>query len=337
MTGPKRLNGNEIIDVLGGSDWFDDTDDGYLVVRYYTIATIDVSKIAGLDPSPSTYIYLDEPFRIAVVRIDEQKYTHHIPWLISDADGNPVPTVERLDRMLPSSFYSIISTPLRGNQVDGYNATMARMDQFVGVMRARIGNNLFYQMVREALVAVATGDMQTLTDVLMLPTDCDGPFIKSSDWREAEDILKRIQELGESKRNRIQLALGFFERASQQRVRNKLFQYWVSIELICDTHSTGKIQTKLEKAYGSRGSYVRNQLGFSNLTKMRQDLFHRGLDHDVPRDVERYIQSSFLDLLRYTLRLPSQRHIARYIDSGFDVSRFKHDVGTANIVTVKGP
>lgn len=241
------------------------------------------------------------------------------------------------DRVLPHTDYVLISTPIRGAGNNGYEKASLAVDGFVSTLRLAGGNNLLRDLVREAAVDVSSGEMRTLTKIIPVPTEIEGPFTTATTWKQHKELIDAISCANDSERKRITLATQLVERAFASQGALKFFSYWVAIEVAVDTHSTGRIITLLTKAYGRSNAYIQNDLGFEYLKETRTAVFHGGEYYQAPADVERYIQSLFLDLVRAKLGLSCKGYMAGLVKAGFDVTRLDRVVGKARILTVEGP
>ncbi len=176
--------------------------------------------------------------------------------------------------------------------------------------------------------------MITPTPIVKLPQPFDGPFLNNDNFGELQEILDALQDQSLQISNRICLALELFEHGAQETSNSKFFYYWSAIEVLCDTHRTARILGKLANAYAATRGHVQNELGFDLVKLMRTDLFHRGISHDVPQDVERYIQAMFIDLLRLELSLACRRQMEYQIREGFSIDRLRREIGQSNVVTI---
>ncbi len=82
---------------------------------------------------------------------------------------------------------------------------------------------------------------------------------------------------------------------------------------------------------------MRHDIGMRRFVKMRNDLFHTGMWSDVPEDIERYAHLLLRDFLRQSLGLPCKRHVAIYVESGFDVGRLSWDKAKFHTKIVSAP
>lgn len=80
--------------------------------------------------------------------------------------------------------------------------------------------------------------------------------------------------------------------------------------------------------------HVQNNLGLERLINLRTALFHNGEHHDIPQDVERYIQVVFLDLARASLKLSCKNFVSDYISQGFDLARLDRIKGRSIIASI---
>ncbi len=279
-------------------------------------------------------MYSGVPFRVVVAEISEQEYVSHFPWLIRSQRSNNKIYVEKIDRMLPSTVYILVSTPIRGTGAHAYDNASRLMDGFVGMLRLVGGNNLLRQLVREAAVDVSSGNMMTPTDTVPVPNAIEGPFATAETWQQLKEVTDAIAAADDSERGRITLATQLVEKAFSSHGAFKFFSYWVALEVAAEEHSSGKIITLLAKSYGQSRAYIQNDLGFQHLWKTRTGVFHGGEYYEVPADVERYMQCLFLDVVRATLGLESRRYMAAAVHAGFDVKRLDRAVAQANILRV---
>lgn len=327
------IKSSEFLDQLYDENWFKEGEQGLVYLRYYSMPfePTDDFYIPGLDGE--TVEFSGAPFRIIVAHISEQKYISNIPWLITSDSRKPKITVESISRMLPSSVYILVSTPIYAEE-DTYENASIRMDGFAGMLRIIGGNNLLSQFVREGTVDVSSGDIKTLTEAVFLPTRIEGPFATEETWQQLKEVTNAITSKGGSDGNRITLATQLIERAFTSKDSLKFFSYWVALEVAADTHSHGKIITLLSKAYKQKKAYIQNNLGFQYLWETRQTVFHKGETYTVPPDIERYFQNLFLDVVRKKLGLKCKRNMATMVEDGFDVNRLNRKSAHFNILTI---
>jgi len=327
-----KLPGSEFLAQLYESSWFGPEDEKQIFIRYYTPVLLSPEKFTT-QPSTQRYQLLGRPFRVAIAEIADQEYMSHHPWFTSSPTGDSRLLVERLQRKLPTSLYTLLSTPLAPGDRGWITATRD-MDSFASLLRSSLGSNFVFKVAREAIVAIPSGDMAAPTPIIPMPQPPDGPFLERANFDSLREILEALPRAPTDVAARAVFALELLERAAQEASASKFFYYWVAVEVLCATYKTKKIITQLTKAYNASRSHVQNTLGFDAIYDMRTDLIHYGRAHDMPQDVERYVRALFMDLLRLHLGLPCAREMERHIASGFSVDRLKREVGRTKVLSI---
>lgn len=327
----ERMPDARLLDFLCDPAWFDGQAAGQIFVRYYVPVLVGHHQLR-LANTFEQYEIGGIPLRLAIVHIADQVYVSHHPAWTSKASGNTALVVEALQRKLPDSLYVLLSTPLAA--VQDWPAAARTMDRLASVLRYAFGTNFVFSVAREAIVDISSGNMVTPSPLIPTPQPADGPSLGSEQRELLQEVLAALPGKSGELADRVLFSLELFERAAQQLSGAKFFYYWIGIEVLCGTHGMQSILSKLEKAYGAKRSYLQNDLGFTRMWHMRTELFHHGQQHDLPQDVERYVQALFMDLVRFHLDLPCRRHVEDAIRHGFQIERLKREIGTSNVLSI---
>jgi hypothetical protein len=129
------------------------------------------------------------------------------------------------------------------------------------------------------------------------------------------------------------LALHLIEQSARDGSSTKFFHFWTALEVLIGTHRTAVIANCLVRAYGCDRAFVSNVLGFDEITRRRQRLFHEGEAHDIPQDVEGYLQAMFKDLLREELGLAPLKLMGQQLNASFRIERLHPEISTTNVGT----
>lgn len=328
---PELMPAAALLDYLHDPAWFGDREAKEIFVRYYTPVSVPEDRI-GPDNTFQKYEVSGVPIRSLLVEISDQVYMSHHPSWTSSPKGDTVLVVERIQRKLPRSLYLLLSTPL--SPVQDWQTAARNLDKLAALVRCSLGTNFVFSIAREAIVSIPGGSMVTPTPIMPTPQAPDGPFLASQNVASLQELIGALRSAGRELSDRALFALELFERGAQQLAGLKFFSYWIAIEVLCGTDSTGKILTKLTKAYGSSRSDIQNRLGFDAVKVLRTELFHHGRQHDMPQDVERYVQAMFLDLFRLHLGLPHEGHMRQAVERGFCVERLRREVGLSNVLAI---
>ncbi len=302
-----------------GDDWVND-DINEFFVRYYAAPFIDDNKTSLPAKPGEEKTFMEVPYRFSFAHISDQKYTSTMISPTGGGENDVNFFCEDIKRTLPPTRYVLISTPILKTGNEGYKGCINRLDQFVGVLRAVCGNSLFREVAREATVSVPGGSMKTPSRTIRMPKPCEGTVVNSTHWDRCFSLLEKMEKVNTADRDRLILAVQLFEKAAREESPANFFLYWVSIEVLCDTHKTGAIKKKLKQSYSKSMSFIQNDLGFEALINLRTNVFHNGQAVNLGVDAERYIQVIFLDLLNAILGENCERYVEKYIESGFDLS-----------------
>jgi hypothetical protein len=313
--------------------WFYGQEKRLVLIRYYSVVNLPRERLSPV-PSVERISLSGDPFRLVLAEISDQSYVTREPRLVSNEDGSSRIVVEATNRVLPSTLYALVSAPLLN--LEAWEETSRRMGRVAALIRANFGRNFLYELVREAIVEIPSGNMTHASPVVPFPQSFDGPYIEPDRWRALEEILAALDAKQPQMRSRVLSALELFEKGSEETGGLKAFFYWVAAEVLCNTDKSACILDRLSKAYAVKRGFVQNYLGFDLIKDLRTDLIHHGLTHDFPQDVEKYIQSMFMDLLRFHLGLDCHRLMEAEIIKGFVVERLRRDIGLANVISFQG-
>jgi hypothetical protein len=315
------MTGEDVLRQLIDPSWFD-SGSGTARMRFYSVLLASESGLDQWGSGDATGF----PVIAAIARVHELNYKSHVGAIVTRPHEAPRATVSRADRTLPDGLYLILSTPERDPR-----ATQMLLDAYAGVMRLSHGNNIAHALVLEGTVDSTSGEMFMHLPTLNLPQPCDGPWLEPSDFDIVDETFDALARAHGALKNRAVLALRLLEQSARDLGDTKFFHFWTALEVLLDTHRTAVIATCLARAYERDRSFVANVLGFDKITRRRQRLFHEGVAHDIPQDVEAYLHALFQDLLREQLQLPTRRLMAQQLSRGFDIQRLDPEFGASKV------
>jgi hypothetical protein len=334
--GSEEIPNGKFVDYLICDDWFNQTHDNYIYVRYYSMPFVPGKEFEIIGMDGSEVVIDDVKFRVLVTRIVDQNYECVIPNMVCDEEGNNKIVLDKIKRNMHGNYYIVISTPMNEESYGEYDKASDNMDKFSGMLRSIYGNNLLYAFVREGSVNVSTKKIRTLTESVKSLNPQHGPHATYHKTRIFSKISESLTTHYKQEGSRIMLAFQLVEKAANTRGVFKLFAYWVAIEVAANNDSTGKIVTLLAKAYKKKNGYIKNDLGLTKIIAARNAVFHNGTEYSLPSDVERYIQCVFLDVIGAKLGLEIG-YMEGMIGEGFPIGRLNYEKFQSNMLTVKGP
>lgn len=315
------MNGMEHLKYLYDENWFESAEKSSIWLRLYSLIGIPWDCLEDMASIAPKFFQEEKPVRINYATIKELENNFALVRVISDQKGHTNFLIKKFKDELPHSSYLLMSSPY---EVDGKKYDLEEIpniqDRVAALLRMHLGNNFLREKVFDGYVSLGNGQMTSLIPIISNPLEIEGPFFSKENFGFSEETFKGIKSLGDTnKKDRISIALGLFENGGDDKETNKFFYYWVSIETLCGTNSTGKIITKLARHYNKNNGFVQNKLGFDFIRKIRTNLFHNGEKPIIDQNTERYLQLMFIDLLRNELSLPCQRNMEKMVNKGFDV------------------
>jgi hypothetical protein len=202
------------------------------------------------------------------------------------------------------------------------NTIKSEFDKAAALIRACTGKNTLYCIASEGGHNAKTS-LQVTADktIERLPSVLDGPIKNPFVWDLIQEVIINLDSASEEKRNRITLALEILNKAISDP-KLSLFFYWSAMEMICDASSGTKLRSKISNCYSLLNQHEADKkFGFTKLYKWRGELVHKGLHKEIPADIERYLQTLIIDLIRYELGLKNMKFAEKCLSSKhFDFS-----------------
>lgn len=326
----EQLDSEELKKALYDKDWFYNSENSAVWFRYYSLLGIPWSdfSLEGFSKSQDSMV------RILFLTIDGQDYKSNFVSMLSDNRGDLKIYNEKIDRVLPYGFYVIVTTPyiVDGKRLNEKDVTR-KLDSVTSILRMHLGNSFLRDIVREGFVDLKSGNMTESLPTLEFPNSkVDGPFLNADVWNDYVEVRNKLLESTSDIKDRIELALEFFEMGANEHSWKKFFYYWVGIEvLLDDPKNTTEIANKLGSCYECDGQsdFIQKILFLNDKDKedgvfyRRRKLFHKGKrPESLNSGDERYIQCMFLDLLRGELGLECKKYMENMVNSGYKPTEF---------------
>jgi hypothetical protein len=145
----------------------------------------------------------------------------------------------------------------------------------------------------------------------------DGPFDSPSMTKNIAETLSIIISSKDLNKDRAVFALELFTKANESvrdSLRVRIFQYWSSIETLCNTNDCSAL---LKHLFNNNhdSTTKENQKLFKGTRALRHNVTHKGHDPSAcPHTLERFLQVVFLDMLRSILKLNYEGYVEQFID-----------------------
>lgn len=305
-------NGSNFQDLFP-KNWYTKPEESFFWIRIYTMIPVAHSQI--------TKIFSDVQFEIndnghpvwftglggifSDLSDIESKILHSDP-----KTGSIIMPMETRKKNLPLSSYFILACP---SIVDGEkleeNAIIQRLNRVEAILSAYLGNNFLHKLVFEAQWSALTGSNKhnVYGEAIATPQSCDGPFVSQDNWRMVQDTFTKINAIScADKKARIKRALEFYQSGKATKdigAAEKFFFYWTAITVLCGGEGTMDINRRFQKIYGMTQQEVETHLRWKDVLNLRNNFFKQGKSINFHKEIERYLQFLFLDLLRHEIGL----------------------------------
>lgn len=147
-------------------------------------------------------------------------------------------------------------------------------------------------------------------------SNTDGPFDSPSMAKNITEILSVIVSKKTSKTDRVLFSLELFTKANESirdSLRVRIFQYWSSIETLCDTNDRSQLLKHLFNESRDPALEDSKKL-FKDTRVLRHNVTHKGHEPSAcPHTLERFLQVVFVDMLRKILNLNYEGYAEQFI------------------------
>lgn len=198
---------------------------------------------------------------------------------------------------------------------DDEKLSRERLSSAAGFLAAFGGRALLHEMLLE--VSVTESSESFLSPEFVAPLIGGVPRVDSPYLRFIEDSSVRLDALNEQTRNRVRLALRWFDMAVRDEGVDAFLKHWLALETLAmpDTTNIRPLEELLASHYGIGYADARERFNVRRLFGMRSDIVHNGdLRHPDVRLLV-YVQALFMDALRATLGVAPAYRAARLLES----------------------
>ncbi len=295
--------------------WFQDKANSNFLLRVYSSFGFTHDEFKEVVLPKSAVIRIRNDVRLVFVLIDQLKMMTCQLEAYSNEQGTCIISTELGERQFPKSTYVFLASPMRIDGVDEHEPTVRnRLDEVAGLVKACCGINMMREVVYEVIVKADSSGIVGFSPVFEKVMPCDGPFVEDSSFVEINEVSIRLQNLRSYKRQRVDLALQYFNRALERD--DVFFNYWTALEILCDGKS-GRIKKKVSDCYATHKLHNDEaNRAIRQITDLRNAFIHKGVRPHLSTDAERYIQMLFLDLLRQEIDLKFVNHLGVFRSKG---------------------
>jgi len=291
------------------NDWYKDASQSSFWLRIYTSLLVPHDKFVLSLQSAVKKLQLSQPVSISYGVKEGLNVPSFQHYMYAGKNGMTVLEFTSEERALKKSNFVFLSTPMTVDGQPGDEAVARQcLDVAASVMRLHTGANFMRDIVFDGEITAAEEKFVAPSAEIKMPQIPEGPFLNDRNWEHIAEISESLAGLPADKRQRIELAVEYFNKA--QQMPDVMFYYWTALEMLCGGRDN-MIRQKLKACYELEDvDVVDAATGFGFLSKWRYEFFFKGHRPELSADIQRYIQLLFLDLLRFELQLPWVGYLA---------------------------
>jgi len=202
---------------------------------------------------------------------------------------------------LPKGNYVFMLSPYKKtDEKTNELLTKKTFDYLASILLIHCGKYIAYNKIADTIFDLEKGDFSVQGDWIARPMPIEG-FGRSDFKERSHELILAIKNISDNnKKNRIDASFRLIAKAHQEN--DYFLSYWVALEVVCGGKSK-TINKKLQDIYKEDESFINDTLKLKWLTDTRNAFFHDGKQPHISKELERYFQLLYLDLLRNELGL----------------------------------
>jgi hypothetical protein len=180
-----------------------------------------------------------------------------------------------------------------------------------GIIAAFSGRNAVYEKIYDNILDVGTGAASGFSPVFSNPWVFPHPNFSKDRVALIRKGITCLNTIAIQMRNRIELAMHWYEEALRDQGRDAFLKSWIALEVLAMPDSTNvrPITEALARAYSISYDEATKAYGVGRIFGLRSRIVHNGELLPIHFLLEEYTQAIFADVLFDMLQLPSDRRI----------------------------
>jgi len=206
----------------------------------------------------------------------------------------------------------IIMAPYKIDGIGGNEAEVKRtISTSAGIIAAFSGRNAVYEKIYDNILDVGTGAASGFSPVFSNPWVFPHPNFSKDRVALIRKGITCLNTIAIQMRNRIELAMHWYEEALRDQGRDAFLKSWIALEVLAMPDSTNvrPITEALARAYSISYDEATKAYGVGRIFGLRSRIVHNGELLPIHFLLEEYTQAIFADVLFDMLQLPSDRRI----------------------------
>jgi len=194
--------------------------------------------------------------------------------------------------------------------------TRSQIRSVLALLRLTLGPNIAVEPLSDLVFTASTSNVTAL-ESFRPPSASPPQYLDPGRRGSISDLHKSINGLPREERNRVELSLDWFFRASEAFGVDGFLMYWFALETLAmpGNKSLAAVVDKLGEIYKLDKSTVQARFRLGRLYGLRGNIVHSGLRPPIQTRVLDFVGAVYWDLLLHTLKLDARHAAGRILDA----------------------
>ena len=267
--------------------------------------------------------------RIIIAHMEIPYPDYHIGF-VPEPPGSARPDVRGTEwRSTGDGVVLMLITPMvaqRGEEADLETAVYHRLALVRATMVSVLGRVVAWEKLSEFSVTLGDRKVHHVSGAIENPGIFEPPDVTDSSLALTREVLETIPTLETAARNRVRLALRWYERALGDRPVfrpgvipvDELINYWVALETLVSAEEkkvAGAVIGILAQVHHLTTQECGQTFPISGVYKKRDEVMHQGKGHEISKELAAFMSDVFLDILAlHVLHLRHPPRTRKYLD-----------------------
>lgn len=197
--------------------------------------------------------------------------------------------------------------------------TRSRLRSVLALLRLALGPNVAFEPVDD-VIHTGTQKIQVAESGRGAPMNYPPPNLSPAGLQSIFALDDAIRRLDGQTRNRVELSLQWFFRASEAYGVDGFLMYWFALDVLAMPRGSGlsSVEGQMAEIYDLELPEIRKQFRLGKLLGLRDGIVHEGLHPQIQTTVLDYLATVYWDLLLHALKMSPHR-VADWILGARDI------------------
>lgn len=312
---------------IPADDWFEHPEEGEVLVSVFRVHRV---RFDGEGDFHGKGILTEFGLVRVLIADMDIPYPEYRIDLIPEPSGGVRPNVQATGwRSTGDGVVLVLISPMlaqEGEEADPETAVYHRFALVRATMVSVLGRVVAWEKLSEFSVTLGDRKIHHVSGAIEYPAVFEPPDVTDSSLALTKGVLETIPTLEPAARNRVRLALRWYERALGDRPVfrpgvipvDELINYWVALETLVSAEEkkvAGAVIGILAQLHDLTTQECGQTFPISGIYKKRNEVMHQGKSHEISKELAAFMSDVFLDILAlHALDLRHSPRTRKYLD-----------------------